>query len=377
MRRLNIALIVHDLHSHGGHSTYTKVLADEFSQRHDVTVFANYCERSEDTSWRFEPVRAARTSALTTVLSFPYGLRLLERRLGKYDIRHAQGFCGDHPNVVTAHICVAAYLESLRGASRRHLFTLQRMANAEERFYRRYRGRVIAVSAKVAGELRSHYDVRTPITVVHHGVDAMHFARGLSEANAVDLVRTQLEIDARQMIALYVGDLTKAHLYLKELARAAPWLTLVIVSYSQAYRWAKENVRFVSSTRDLRPYYSAADAFVFPTTYDAFGMVLLEAMASGLPVFTSDCAGAAELILDGENGFVFPLADWVEETIAGLKDGGVLQTTGRAALKTARGQDWAKVTREVEQVYLDVHTQVAVGAQPSLKNLAVSDHAGS
>jgi glycosyltransferase involved in cell wall biosynthesis len=360
---MKIALTVHDLHNHGGHSAYTKVLADEFSQRHEVTVFANHCERPANARWRFQHVQALRSSALTTVLSFPAGLRLHERRLRKYDIRHAQGYCGDHPNVVTAHICVAAYLASLREVSYRHRFTLQRMAEAESRFYRRYQGKVIAVSQKIAGELQEYYGVTNSITVVPHGVDVGRFETG---SGVADSLREQLGIEPRQTMLLYVGDLTKSHFYLKRLARAAPWLVLVVVSYSQSYRWKSENVRFLSSTRELGPYYAAADAFVFPTAYDAFGMVLLEAMAAGLPVFTSDCAGAAELIRPGKDGFVFPLKDWVEATLELLKDRARLQTVGGEARTTAGRQRWSKVVREVEQVYFDYRASNPQEAEAAL-----------
>jgi glycosyltransferase involved in cell wall biosynthesis len=80
-------------------------------------------------------------------------------------------------------------------------------------------------------------------------------------------------------------------------------------------------------------------------------MVVLEAMASGLPVFSSDCAGAAELIDSGKDGYVLPLADWVEATLAGLRDRDSLRAIGREAEKTAQKQNWSEVVRRVEQLY--------------------------
>jgi glycosyltransferase involved in cell wall biosynthesis len=109
-------------------------------------------------------------------------------------------------------------------------------------------------------------------------------------------------------------------------------------------------VLFLSPTTELFRYYAAADAFVFPTTYDAFGMVLLEAMAAGLPVFTSDRAGAAELISSGKDGFVFAIDDWVEATAA-LLDKGNHVAVGIAAQRTAQRHDWETVVHKVEQLY--------------------------
>ena len=64
---MNIALVTHDLHEHGGHSLYSRRLADALSRQNEVTVFANRCERSSDDSWKFIQVPAWRRSALATV----------------------------------------------------------------------------------------------------------------------------------------------------------------------------------------------------------------------------------------------------------------------------------------------------------------------
>jgi UDP-glucose:(heptosyl)LPS alpha-1,3-glucosyltransferase len=351
-RTMNIALVVHDLHERGGHSLYTKILAEGLSRRHRVVVFANRCERPAAARWETEHVRAWRISALACVQTFPLGLRARAAALDAYEIRHTQGYCGGQPNVVTAHICVAAYLDSLRSVSLRHRLSLQLMAAAEARFYRRYDGRVIAVSQKVAGELQKFYGVKGPISVVPHGVDALRF-RAENRGRFRATVRHELGIGEDETLALYVGDLTKAHSYLKELARAAPGVQFVIVTGSRAYHWQSRNVRVLPPTAEIERYYAAADAFVFPTTYDAFGMVLLEAMASGLAVFSSDRAGAAELIEDGTNGFVSPLSEWVEGSAARLRDRALLQRIGRAAETSARSHDWASVVAAVESLYVN------------------------
>jgi glycosyltransferase involved in cell wall biosynthesis len=126
---------------------------------------------------------------------------------------------------------------------------------------------------------------------------------------------------------------------------------MVIVTSSRSYHWSSPNVQIVPSTSSIERYYAAADALVFPTTYDAFGMVLLEAMASGLAVFSSDRAGAADLIESGTDGFVMPLVDWVEATASHLHDRELLERVGVAAEKTARRHDWLSVVNAVERLY--------------------------
>jgi UDP-glucose:(heptosyl)LPS alpha-1,3-glucosyltransferase len=350
---MNVALIAHDLHEHGGHSLYTRRLADALSRQTEVTVFANRCERSIDDSWKFTQVPAWRQSALATVATFPLGLRTRARELDQFAIRHAQGFCGGNPNVVTAHICVAAYLESLQHASLRTRLSLRLMAAAEKRFYRRYMGRLIAVSQKVADELRKFYGYRGQISVIHHGVEAASIDRTVRAADRV-AVRHALGIELNEIVALYVGDLTKAHRYLKRLAAELPQVKFVIVTKSTRYHWESQNVRIVPPTKRITRYYAAADAFVFPTTYDAFGMVVLEAMAAGLPVFMSDRAGAAELVTHAEDGFVFSLNEWVKRTADAFREGEMFSRVGVAARETAQRHDWNRVVAKVEQVYFEV-----------------------
>jgi UDP-glucose:(heptosyl)LPS alpha-1,3-glucosyltransferase len=264
-----------------------------------------------------------------------------------------QGYCGGEPNVVTAHRCMAAYLRSLSSLSLRHRLSLRMMLDAESRFYRNYEGAIIAISRQIADELQEFYRVRGPITIIPHGVDAERFKSGNREAFRMT-TRQQLGINSEDTVALYVGDLTKAHVHLKRLSQAAPELHLVIVSSSTSYHWSAPRVHFIPLSKQIERFYAAADAFVFPSVNDPFGMVLLEAMASGLPVFSSDQAGAAELINSGKDGIVSSLDDWVETTVAGLRDRDSLHAIGSAAEQTAHKHDWSTVVREVEQVYLQV-----------------------
>lgn len=352
-RALNIALVVHDLRDYPGHSLYTKILASELSRVHNVTVFANVCERPAEARWQTKHVRAWRNSALSCVRTFPLGMRSHASTLANFDIQHSQGYCGGKPNVVTAHICVAAYLDSLEHISSRNRISLQSMASGEARFYRRYQGRVIAVSQKIAGELRQFYNFAGPINAIPHGVDTNRFSpdnRTLCRA----AVRGELDISTADTLALYIGDLTKAHTYLKELSVAAPRVQFVIVTGSLRYRWHSPNVHFVNARPQVERYYAAADAFVFPTTYDAFGMVALEAMASGLPVFVSDRAGVAEVMTTGTDGFVVPLKDWSSFTASQMENQQLLNEVGVAAARTARKHDWPSVVSAVERQYFEV-----------------------
>ncbi|MCJ8170314.1 glycosyltransferase [Atopomonas sediminilitoris] len=68
-----------------------------------------------------------------------------------------------------------------------------------------------------------------------------------------------------------------------------------------------DSVRFVGQVANGRRYFKAFDVFALTSDHEPFGMVLLEAMAAGVPVICSDCGGGAEVV-EG-SGLLFPLGD--------------------------------------------------------------------
>lgn len=79
---------------------------------------------------------------------------------------------------------------------------------------------------------------------------------------------------------------------------------------------------FVSQD-DLPKYYSSSKVFLFPTSFDAWGVVAQEALASGTPVIITPYAGCSdELVINEQNGYVLPLEEglWAEYTSRILDD---------------------------------------------------------
>jgi len=83
--------------------------------------------------------------------------------------------------------------------------------------------------------------------------------------------------------------------YLNEMKRQAQGLPCVFPGYL--------------SGDDLTAVYASSDLFVFPSTTDTFGNVVLEAQASGIPVIVTDEGGPAENMLPGETGLVVKAND--------------------------------------------------------------------
>jgi glycosyltransferase involved in cell wall biosynthesis len=104
--------------------------------------------------------------------------------------------------------------------------------------------------------------------------------------------------------------------------------------------------------------FAAADAFVFPTVYDPYGLVIGEAMAAGLPVVTSRMAGAAELITHGTDGLLTDLAwdtDAIASHLARLRDNPELRNRlGTAARARIEPFTWDRAADETMSVYREV-----------------------
>ena len=105
----------------------------------------------------------------------------------------------------------------------------------------------------------------------------------------------------------------------------------------------------------LKGIYDIADAFLLPTRYEIFGMVLLEAMYFGLPVFTTYNGGSSVLI-DGNNGVViremYPDV-WSDRIIKVLEDDDLCRSMGESAAKTiSTGYTWDALSEKFIQLYL-------------------------
>lgn len=99
----------------------------------------------------------------------------------------------------------------------------------------------------------------------------------------------------------------------------------------------------------LQSRYESADVLVFPTLSDGFGMVATEAMARGLPVLTTDQAGAADLMKHGVNGLIVEAAsaEAISDALQWCLDNRAHLVEMRyAALNTARARPWAQFRRE-------------------------------
>lgn len=215
------------------------------------------------------------------------------------------------------------------------------------------------------------------VPVVHPGIDPLILAK---ERNIVDrhIVRRQYGLPIDTPLILFVSmnfDIKGLDPLLAGLGRlralypAQPFHLLVVggdkrgkYELMAAKAAIADRVTFSGtvSTEKLTLIYAAGDLYAMLSKFDTFGMVVLEAMARGLPVVLSSNVGASDLVRENVNGFVIapPLdADKVAQVIFQALQPELKVLMGKAALATAREFTWERSARQVTEIYRNIEAK--------------------
>lgn len=170
---------------------------------------------------------------------------------------------------------------------------------------------------------------------------------------------------------LFVGRFNESRKGLKYLLRALaivrrsiPDVRLLVVGHGKRERYERiiqrhaiENVVFVGpvASHHLPAYYATCDVFCAPSTgRESFGMILLEAMASGKPVVASDISGYAAVVRDGIEGLLVEPKDpeaLADALIRLLEDQSLRERLGAAGRQRAQEHSWPVVAGRILDVY--------------------------
>jgi len=215
---------------------------------------------------------------------------------------------------------------------------------------------VVAVSERVKQELIAIGVPSSKIQVILNGVDIDEFAPALGDRHKVGLPK-----DAT--LALFVGDIRTPRKNLDTILKAlvkVPDLHLAVVGAIERspYPALAKNlgltdlVHFLGYRRDVAEIMKVVDFFVFPSRYEACTLVLLEAMATGMPVITAVTTGGAEIVTS-ECGFVISdtedVAALAEAMTKLTSDRPLRAKMGKAARAIAEQHSWkSKAERYVD-----------------------------
>jgi len=206
---------------------------------------------------------------------------------------------------------------------------------------------VVAVSNYVKEMLKKRYGIDSE--VIYHGIDADKF----KPKNKTESKR-KLGYKETDFIILFVGKMhpVKDPLTMVRsiyrIVKTNANVYLVMIGVGELYQEVKNeilrlnllnNVKLLGQVNNvkLRPWYSAADLFVLTSVNEAFGMTLLEAMASGLPVIASNSGACPEVIRNA--GTLFNQGDYndlAEKIITLSSDKSLSRKLAKACLKQVK-----------------------------------------
>ncbi len=254
----------------------------------------------------------------------------------------------DTPLAGTHHTDFPAYAARLSDDARAAGLAKRALASLYSRF-----DRVLARSPESAARIEELNVSADAIRTLAPGIDTKRFSathRNESIWNSFPRVRPSC------VKALYVGRISKeknldllgrvwgeAHSRLEQLGVPAE----LIVVGEGPYRGELSNqlsgrsVRFLGEQtgEHLATIYAASDFFVFPSTTDTLGQVVMEAQASGLPAIVSDQGGPSALVLHNRTGVVLSAdaeQDWIRAIVLLAADGDRRRRLGRAAATHAQ-----------------------------------------
>lgn len=373
---MKIAIIRKKYTFHGGaEGIFQDFLAMLVKAGHEIHIFAIHWEGTDlSRNIHFHKVPAITFNSFIRDLSFAISsFFILKKQAHKFDIIQS------HDKTLYQDICYVSdgcHIEWLKQRLRRKglfgkltvilnpyhwlVLTIERMIFKGHRFKK-----VIAMSGLIKNNIMDNYQVNgNDIVVMYHKVDLERF-HPENKGRYSEEIRRRYSIGKDEFVVLFVGSgfERKGVKYLLKAAELLRYpVTVLIVGKGSENRFKRyvnrQRVIFCGPQKDVHKYYAASDVFVMPAIYEPFGLVYLEALASGIPVIATGLSGAAEIVQDGINGFIITLPEdypTIAEKIQFLID----QREEREAMamnarKLAESFSFAEYADEIMNLYKDI-----------------------
>jgi glycosyltransferase involved in cell wall biosynthesis len=311
--------------------------------------------------WTRLRTQAPATRILWEQLAFP-----LELARTHFDLCHSMAFVSPllnySPSIVTVYdLSFVLYPSYFRPFNRIYLTWGTRISTSRAR-------RVIAISESTKGDLARLFDLPPgKIDVIPPGVEPRFFPNG----DGTSVERFRLSKNLPEHFVLFVGTReprknipTLISAFVRAKSRLHFPHRLVIVggqgwkdeAISQAIQEGVASQDVIlpgfAPAQELPSWYRAADAFVYPSQYEGFGMPLLEAMASGTPVITGsksslpEAVGDAALLVDPNDQVALE-----EAIVRMIADRGLREELIAKGRDRARRFTWARAAQSTVDVY--------------------------
>ncbi len=228
----------------------------------------------------------------------------------------------------------------------------------------------IIVPSREVEAILTDYNIQTPKSVIPTGVPIEKFEQGDSQ-----WLRKNYNIPENNQILLFVGRLTKEKNLdflldaFKEIHQQIPETSLVITAQGPMEAELKKQVQDLGLNLEqdviftgalpfdtlVNVYYSA-DLFVFSSVTETQGLVLIEAMAAGLPVVAVRAYGVQDMVDDGVNGYLTPgsIPEFSQAVCKLLDDKETYQSFSENALLKADSLSSHNMAKKLEELYLQL-----------------------
>lgn len=228
----------------------------------------------------------------------------------------------------------------------------------------------IVVPSREVESILTELNIKTPRSVIPTGVPIEKFNQGDRQ-----WLREHYDIPEKNRVLLFVGRLTKEKNLdflldaFKEIHQQTPDTSLVITAQGpmegelkkHALRLGldlKQDVIFTGALPfdTLVNVYYSADLFVFSSVTETQGLVLIEAMAAGIPVVAVRAYGVQDMVDDGVNGYLTPcsIPEFSQAVCKLLEDDKTYQKFSRNALLKADSLSSHNMARKLEELYLQL-----------------------
>jgi glycosyltransferase involved in cell wall biosynthesis len=309
---MKLAFVMHNLiRGNGQGRIQYEIVRHVLGRGHQVVLFADRVAPEVvewGAQWNYVPQVPHRPNLPGAYRFAAAADRALDRVRHEFDLVVAAGFTMRGPHDLS--ICQFVHGAWMRSPV--HVSRVQRGPKAwYQGLYTRCNARwerqsfaaarmVVAPSQKIRDELLSIDVPSEKIEVVYNGVDLEEFQPGTTS-------RADLGLPAGVPLALFAGDIRTPRKNLDSVLKAValvPNLHLAVVGAAERSPFPvlaeqlgiDSRVHFVGFRNDVAKFMQAVDLFVFPSRYEAGTLVLIEALASGLPVVTARTAGGCEIM---------------------------------------------------------------------------------
>jgi len=280
------------------------------------------------------------------------------------DIIHSQGIYTGLPGIFAKIFMKKTCIVWTQGCDVYYASSRLKIAKI---FILNYTSQLIALTNDMKNNIETF--VEKEVIILPNGIDFSRFGNRKSNAT-----KNHTKLIPNQWLILFVGTLkpVKGLSYLIQaiyilVSKGHENINLILVGDGEDRQYLKEltgklnlskNVNFVGQVpNDKIPYYMmCSDIFVLPSISEGFPLVILEAMASGLPIIATKVRGLPEIVIDRENGLLVDSKssnDLADKILEMIYDDELRGKIAKNNLEKSLLYSWDKITDKLLNIYLD------------------------